>query len=330
MKKSLIFIILTFSLHFSTDAYALGRCPVGKTQEQCCKDANLYPLAEIKKGLCENGYKETGYSGCYTCDYSDWPTTSNTNTGTIEKCSTAGYGHTDDYRDCCAAESGYLNGFPKNNSAQYGAMTYVSCKMADDSGQKCMRSDWVGCFVLARCPNNTAYDPDGTKYAPITGVDSSLPYCAHLPANCAYSSNLSTNFCSDGSISALVPCSNPYHTATISVGAPEKVRLPAINSGGSTYADHVSKTVTFTIYKTKCLRCNKGYFADSAGVCQKCSITNCDTCSSATSCAVCTTGYTLSNGSCVKNETTEIKDTINGNCPTGTTKSPDGCCCIKN
>ncbi len=62
------------------------------------------------------------------------------------------------------------------------------------------------------------------------------------------------------------------------------------------------------------------------------------------SCTTCDDGYDLKNGSCVAKdsalpdsgsdnddtETAADTNTIAGNCPTGTTKSADGCCCMPN
>lgn len=76
---------------------------------------------------------------------------------------------------------------------------------------------------------------------------------------------------------------------------------------------------------------------------------NCAKCASnGTSCTKCNTGYTAKNGLCVADSSasddsgnsgntgsddtgaTADTNTILGNCPTGTTKSADGCCCMPN
>ncbi len=51
----------------------------------------------------------------------------------------------------------------------------------------------------------------------------------------------------------------------------------------------------------------------------------CDECSSKTKCTRCLQGYTLkSDGTCASN-----KNSVNGNCPAGLSKSSDGNCCMK-
>ena len=75
-----------------------------------------------------------------------------------------------------------------------------------------------------------------------------------------------------------------------------------------------------------------------------CSISNCTTCNTlGTACTVCDTGYTLTNGSCIRTRDpidlgTDINIEFPGSattetvssCPSGTTKSSDGCCCVNN
>ena len=75
-----------------------------------------------------------------------------------------------------------------------------------------------------------------------------------------------------------------------------------------------------------------------------CSISNCTTCNTrGTACRVCDTGYTLTNGSCIRTRDpidlgTDINIEFPGSattetvssCPSGTTKSSDGCCCVNN
>lgn len=75
-----------------------------------------------------------------------------------------------------------------------------------------------------------------------------------------------------------------------------------------------------------------------------CSISNCTTCNTrGTACTVCDTGYTLTNGSCIlTRDPIDLGTDINiefpgsattetvSSCPSGTTKSSDGCCCVNN
>ena len=69
-----------------------------------------------------------------------------------------------------------------------------------------------------------------------------------------------------------------------------------------------------------------------------CTIANCQTCNvSGKTCTACVTGYVLSNGKCIVDGTRgpdlEKPILIGGtvsSCPSGTTKSSDGCCCVNN
>ena len=82
------------------------------------------------------------------------------------------------------------------------------------------------------------------------------------------------------------------------------------------------------------------------GTIATCSIANCKTCNTAGSCTACNSGYNLMAGSCTKQTILTLPDltaTINrdetvlagtvatvSSCPTGMTKSSDGCCCVNN
>ena len=71
---------------------------------------------------------------------------------------------------------------------------------------------------------------------------------------------------------------------------------------------------------------------------------NCTTCNKTTGkCTVCATGYTLTNGSCIRTRDPIDLGTVTNpefpgsattetvsSCPSGTTKSSDGCCCVNN
>ena len=92
-------------------------------------------------------------------------------------------------------------------------------------------------------------------------------------------------------------------------------------------------------YDTYCVKPNSaGCWAESPAAenCAKCA-------SNGTACTKCNTGYTVKNGLCVADSsastdsgnstsddtgTTADTNTIAGNCPPGTKKSADGCCCL--
>ena len=68
-----------------------------------------------------------------------------------------------------------------------------------------------------------------------------------------------------------------------------------------------------------------------------CTIANCQTCNvSGKACTACVTGYVLSNGKCILDGTRgpilekPISIGTVSSCPSGTTKSSDGCCCVNN
>ena len=100
--------------------------------------------------------------------------------------------------------------------------------------------------------------------------------------------------------------------------------------------------------RKKCTECISGYTLTTYGKCVLDCPTNCSSCSSSSTCTACDYGYTLQNGQCVAKSststdsgnsgnttdddtgTTADTNTIAGNCPTGTTKSADGCCCMPN
>lgn len=70
---------------------------------------------------------------------------------------------------------------------------------------------------------------------------------------------------------------------------------------------------------TTCTVCASGYTLQNGKCVIKCP-DNCAYCTSSSSCSTCKSGYTLSGGKCVK--------VAVATCPTGSTRSSDGCCCV--
>lgn len=78
---------------------------------------------------------------------------------------------------------------------------------------------------------------------------------------------------------------------------------------------------------TSCTKCAAGYYASGTGnssCIKSTAITNYSAYSTTEDkCMACNSGYTLTNGQCVR------QNTVNGSCPDGLSKSADGCCCVK-
>lgn len=70
---------------------------------------------------------------------------------------------------------------------------------------------------------------------------------------------------------------------------------------------------------TTCTVCAPGYTLSGGKCVVKCP-DNCAYCSSPFSCSTCRSGYSLQNGKCVK--------VAVATCPSGSTRSSDGCCCV--
>ena len=87
----------------------------------------------------------------------------------------------------------------------------------------------------------------------------------------------------------------------------------------------------------KSVTCNTGYYASGTTcvTCSNISVSNgtCTSCSSSGTCTAvsCNTNYSANGTSCVKNVAvvlpTRFSKEVNS-CPTGMTKSDDGCCCV--
>ncbi len=109
------------------------------------------------------------------------------------------------------------------------------------------------------------------------------------------------------------------------------------NTGRTEYYSCDRKTITCPSNcsscssSSTCTVCNSGYTLQNGRCVKKAACpANCAQCdSSSGSCTKCNGGYKLKNGVC-EAETTEDTNTIAGNCPPGTTKSADGCCCMPN
>lgn len=69
--------------------------------------------------------------------------------------------------------------------------------------------------------------------------------------------------------------------------------------------------------------CMSGYYKNGSS-CSACP-TGCSSCSDSSTCTACKSGYSLEGGKCV-----EKIASVSGSCPSGMTKSDDGCCCLNN
>ena len=76
-------------------------------------------------------------------------------------------------------------------------------------------------------------------------------------------------------------------------------------------------------YNYSICQCRSGYYMNGSS-CSACPA-GCSSCSSSSTCTACSSGYSLEGGKCV-----EKIASISGSCPSGMTKSDDGCCCLNN
>ena len=69
-------------------------------------------------------------------------------------------------------------------------------------------------------------------------------------------------------------------------------------------------------------KCKPGYYHSNGVACIKGNVEHCTDLRGPSDCYACESGYTLKNNKCLKNS-------VSGNCPSGLSKSADGCCCVK-
>jgi len=264
---------------------------------KCTSCGTGYTLSNAVCVTCSAGQYVSGGS-CASCSAGTYSTggtvTSCTKSTTVANCST--YSTTSDA--CTKCNAGY---FPNDNGAPCtgcGAGTY------SDDGLSCKA-----------CPNAT-YSGNGASSCTAHTVTNCATYSTYTDACTACNSGYTL---SNGKCVASTVCSGRTPDARTQSDGSIKCSCSGDSCGtGASCIRHPKYNSKTLVNNYSVCVCLSGYY-DNGNGCSACP-TGCSSCSSASVCTACASGYQLSAGKCIKDTATT--------CPTGTNLSTDGCCCV--